>query len=581
MARAFLTSIDLTQNELLNGVIHNAGTAPADPVEGQIYCNTGDHNIYIWLNGVWETWVNAALLGAANGVATLNASSLVIQNPANAVTTAAPNKIPLADGTGKIDTGWLKTGSGNGLDADTLDGQHGTYYLDRAHHSGTQTASTISDFDTQVRTSRLDQMAAPTASVSMNNHLITNLLTPVAGTDAANKDYVDSVSQGLDPKQSVKAATTAAIVLNGPLNVDGVSLIAGDRVLVKNQGAIAEVGLINFAGLTDVGLGGTYFNIDSPTTSYYVWFDLDNLSTDPSAANTGKTGIEIDIVTGDSDAVIAGKVQAVLNSHPAFSATLNTAAVSITNLVAGPVTDISAGNTTAVASTTVQGASAGALNGVYTVQAGAWTRALDTDTWNELISAYVFVEQGTQNADSGWLCTVDAGGTLNTDSVTWVQFSQAGTVTGSNVGSGAVEIFKQKNGATLEFRTINDTTSIDVVQTGDVITFNVLPGGINMNNLGGGPLSVLNGGTGASTAAGAKTNLGFTTKYSEDIGDNSAKVFVITHSLGSRDVVVQVRQNSSPYAVVEPDIEMTTTNTITLRFNKAPTLNQYRVTVVG
>ena len=84
MARAFLPSIDLTQNELLNGVIHNAGTAPADPVEGQIYCNTGDHNIYIWLNGVWETWVNAALLGVASGVATLNASSLVVQNPANA-----------------------------------------------------------------------------------------------------------------------------------------------------------------------------------------------------------------------------------------------------------------------------------------------------------------------------------------------------------------------------------------------------------------------------------------------------------------------------------------------------------------
>jgi hypothetical protein len=135
MARAFLTSIDLSQNELLNGVIHNTGTPPSDPVEGQIYCNTGDHNIYIWLNGAWETWVNAALLGAASGVATLNASSLVVQNPANAQTTPAADKIPLANGSGKIDNGWLNTGTGNGLDADTLDGQHGSYYRDRANHT--------------------------------------------------------------------------------------------------------------------------------------------------------------------------------------------------------------------------------------------------------------------------------------------------------------------------------------------------------------------------------------------------------------------------------------------------------------
>jgi hypothetical protein len=47
--------------------------------------------------------------------------------------------------------------------------------LARANHSGTQTASTISDFDTQVRSSRLDQMAVPTASVSLNSQKITAL----------------------------------------------------------------------------------------------------------------------------------------------------------------------------------------------------------------------------------------------------------------------------------------------------------------------------------------------------------------------------------------------------------------------
>lgn len=460
MARAFLTSIDLTQNEILNAVIQNLATAPSDPVEGQIYCNTTDHNIYIWLNGAWETWVNAALLGAANGVATLNASSLVVQNPANAQTTPAADKIPLANGSGKIDNGWLNTGTGNGLDADTLDGQHGTYYLSRANHTGTQTASTISDFDTQVRSSRLDQMAVPTGSVSLNSQKITNLATPTAGTDAVTKDYVDSVSQGLDPKQSVKAATTVNITLSGAQTIDGVSVVATDRVLVKNQ---------------------------------------------------------------------------TLSQN----------------------------------------------NGIYIVQSGAWTRATDADAWSELVSAYVFVEEGTTNADSGWICSSNTGGTLNTTPITWTQFSQAGVLTASNIGSGTLAVFKQKNGTNFEFRTINDTTTINVTETNDILTFDVIQSGLSLNSLGGAPLSVANGGTNATTTAAAKTSLGFTTKYSADVGDNTNTVFVITHNLGTRDVLVQVRYASGTYALVETDVEMTSTNTITLRFNVAPTTSQFRVTIIG
>jgi hypothetical protein len=64
--------------------------------------------------------------------------------------------------------------------------------LARANHTGTQTASTISDFDTQVRTSRLDQMAAPTGSVSVNSQKITSLGTPTTSTDAATKGYIDT-----------------------------------------------------------------------------------------------------------------------------------------------------------------------------------------------------------------------------------------------------------------------------------------------------------------------------------------------------------------------------------------------------
>ena len=62
----------------------------------------------------------------------------------------------------------------------------------RANHTGTQTASTISDFNTAVRTNRLDQMAAPTGSVSVNSQKVTSLATPTVDTDAATKLYVDT-----------------------------------------------------------------------------------------------------------------------------------------------------------------------------------------------------------------------------------------------------------------------------------------------------------------------------------------------------------------------------------------------------
>jgi hypothetical protein len=63
--------------------------------------------------------------------------------------------------------------------------------LARANHTGTQTASTVSDFDTQVRTNRLDQMAAPTASVALNAQKITGLADPTLAQDAATKAYTD------------------------------------------------------------------------------------------------------------------------------------------------------------------------------------------------------------------------------------------------------------------------------------------------------------------------------------------------------------------------------------------------------
>jgi hypothetical protein len=117
----------------------------------------------------------------------------------------------------------------------------------RANHTGTQTASTISDFDTQVRTSRLDQLAAPTAPVGLNSQRITSLAEPTSAQDAATRNYVDTqlagLQSGLVLKGSVRAATTANITIATPgATIDGLTAAAGEVFLLMGQSTGSQNG---------------------------------------------------------------------------------------------------------------------------------------------------------------------------------------------------------------------------------------------------------------------------------------------------------------------------------------------------
>jgi hypothetical protein len=80
-------------------------------------------------------------------------------------------------------------------------------------------------------------------AIAMGTNKITGLGTPTADADAVTKSYVDAIAQGIDAKASVIAATTANITLSGAQTIDGVSVIAGDRVLVKDQTTTANNGI--------------------------------------------------------------------------------------------------------------------------------------------------------------------------------------------------------------------------------------------------------------------------------------------------------------------------------------------------
>jgi hypothetical protein len=74
----------------------------------------------------------------------------------------------------------------------------------------------------------------------------------------------------------------------------------------------------------------------------------------------------------------------------------------------------------------VRAQTAPAQNGIYITAAGAWARATDMDSWAEVPAAFVYVEEGSTMADTGWFSSADKGGTLGTTAITWLQFPGIG-----------------------------------------------------------------------------------------------------------------------------------------------------------
>ena len=128
-------------------------------------------------------------------------------------------------------------------DADALQGISPAQLRDRSSHTGSQSASTISDLAAVVKAYKLHEFGAPTAAVTLGGQKITGLADGSAGSDAATYGQVLALINNQVFKGGVRVATTAAITLSGTQTVDGVALAANDRVLVKNQPAGATNGI--------------------------------------------------------------------------------------------------------------------------------------------------------------------------------------------------------------------------------------------------------------------------------------------------------------------------------------------------
>ncbi len=269
----------------------------------------------------------------------------------------------------------------------------------RANHTGTQTASTISNFDTQVRTSRLDQMAAPTAPVSANSQKITNLAEPTVSTDASTKGYVDTQVNALvngapgtlDTLGEIAAALAsggsvvstlvakAGDTMTGPLTLSGaptsalhaatkayVDGVAGSTAEAQAAAAAAAASYDSFddrylgAKSTPPTLdndgnalitGAIYWN--TVTNAMYAWTGTEWGSISSTAdiyryrftATAGQTSVSGTDDNGLTFAYLPGKEQVYLNGillvrTTDYTASNGTSITSLASLAAGDIVEI-------------------------------------------------------------------------------------------------------------------------------------------------------------------------------------------------------------------------------------------------
>lgn len=264
----FVQAIRLNKLPVVGLVPEKSGTAPSAPVTGQLWCDTSvTPNVVRFYDGTtWQPWVQiGTTAGTAADASTVVLKANNLSDLAN-ITTARTNL-----GLGTAATTNTGTGATNtilGSDARLSDTRTPTAgsVVDASVAAGaaiaesklalaTDAAAGVGSRRTLSITSttaampggtRLDQIATSnpaTAPVDFNSQRGINVGAPVNPNDVARLIDVQNSAAGIDSKPSVRLLATTQRALTGLAAIDGVTPVAGDRILLAGQTAPAENGV--------------------------------------------------------------------------------------------------------------------------------------------------------------------------------------------------------------------------------------------------------------------------------------------------------------------------------------------------
>ena len=343
------------------------------------------------------------------------------------------------------------------------------------------------------------------------------------GADLADADLiiVDDAAGGTNRKSEltrVKKYIYSAISSGATVTNSGALTLANTSVTnAMLAGSIANAKLTNSAvtvGSTSISLGGsataiagitelTVDNLNVNGNTISTTNTNGNLVLDPNGTGTIDVSsariTSLATPTGSTDAATKAYVDAQLQGLDVKNS------VRVATTANGTLSSAFANGQTVDGITLatndrilIKNQSTGSENGIYTVNAsGAPTRATDFDANSEVTGgAFFFAEEGTTNADNGFVLTNDGAITVGTTALTFTQFSGAGQV----IAGSALT----KSGNTLNVAV--DDSSIEVSSDAlrvkaSGITNAMLAGSIDLTAKVTGALPVGNGGTGLSSIA--------------------------------------------------------------------------------